>query len=209
MNVSVYLLILFLSMLTLLFVVETPVRAQVHMPDLAAFSPEAITPAASATSDDLVVETQVTAQVHKIEASAPADSATSNHNTSISDYAELGSALLVYLVLSLVLEMALTVVFNWRLFIKYLEGQGWKTPVAILFAAFIVWNFGLDVLRDVLNALGMQDCSDKGGCKQWEITTSGRVLTAFLLAGGNDAIFGIFTRLGIRNPFERKAEVLA
>ncbi|MDF0677302.1 MAG: hypothetical protein P0120_23645 [Nitrospira sp.] len=115
------------------------------------------------------------------------------------DYSKLGSALLGYLVISAVLEMALTVVFNWRLFSRYLEGKGWKTPFAILFSAFVVWNYDLNMMKDVLDALGM--CG-KDGCSQSPII--GRVVTAFALAGGSDAFFRLFTRLGIRNPLERK-----
>ncbi|MDF0668190.1 MAG: hypothetical protein P0119_19265 [Nitrospira sp.] len=115
------------------------------------------------------------------------------------DYSKLGSALLGYLVISAVLEMALTVVFNWRLFSRYLEGKGWKTPFAILFSAFVVWNYDLNMMKDVLDALGM--CG-KDGCSQ--SPAIGRVVTAFALAGGSDAFFRLFTRLGIRNPLERK-----
>jgi hypothetical protein len=152
-----------------------------------------------------VAETQVSyAQGSSggIGASASHPSATQPSQIPL-DYIKLTAALLGYLILSVVLESALTVVFNWRLFIRHFEKRGWKTPVVISFAAFIVWNYDLDVMRDVLNALGMTDCQ-KGICSQWATSTVGRVVTTFLLAGGSAAILRIFTYLGIRSPLERK-----
>lgn len=128
------------------------------------------------------------------------------------DYSKLGSDLLVYLVLAVVLEMALTVIFNWRWFLKYAESKGLKTPIAILLGLSIALYYQLDVMSDVLNAMGMLTCEAQdvnASPTQWPVSHVGQVVTAFLLAGGSDAFFRLFTKLGIRNPFERKAEVLA
>lgn len=113
----------------------------------------------------------------------------------------VGQVLLVFLVLSVVFEAALTPIFNWRLFIRKLGGTGVKTPITIILALLIFWKYDLDIINDLLIAL--DQISDDSPITFW-----GQVITAFLIAGGSDGIFRIFKRLKIRAPEERKAEVL-
>ena len=105
----------------------------------------------------------------------------------------VGEVLLIFLVLSVIFEVALTPIFNWRVFIARFEGKGVKTPITVVLALLVFWTYDLDVLRDVLVALG------------YEATLSfwGQVITALLIAGGSDGVFRIFAKLGIRNPVER------
>ncbi len=107
---------------------------------------------------------------------------------------EVGEVLLVFLVLSVIFEVALTPIFNWRVFVARFEGQGVKTPLTVILALLVFWTYDLDVLRDVLVALGYKAT----------LTFWGQVITALLIAGGSDGVFRVFTTLGIRNPTERK-----
>jgi len=107
---------------------------------------------------------------------------------------KVGEILLVFLVLSVVFEVALTPIFNWRVFLKHLEGKGWKTPITVALAFIVFWSYDLDVVKDLLVALGYSASQ----------TIGGQVLTALLIAGGSDGVLRIFTKLGIRDPAERK-----
>lgn len=110
---------------------------------------------------------------------------------------DVGKVLLVFLVLSAVFEVALTPIFNWRVFMARLEGKGYKTPITVALAFIVFWSYGLDIISDLLLALG----------KPAEVSIGGQVLTALLIAGGSSGIFQIFTRLHIRmDPKERKAK---
>ena len=122
--------------------------------------------------------------------------ATTEGGTSITDLNKVGEVLIVILVLSVVFEVALTPVFNWRVFLKHAEGKGWKTPIVIGAALLVFWSYDLDIIGDLLVALG----------KSASLTFGGQVLTALLIAGGSDGIFRIFTKLNIRNPVERKVK---
>ncbi len=110
------------------------------------------------------------------------------------DWEKLSNVLFVFLILSVVFETALTPVFNWRVFAKHFEGKGVKTPVTISLAFFVFWSYDLDIINILLEALQFDAAPNFGG----------RVLTAMLIGGGSDGIFRIFTKLGIRNPEERK-----
>jgi hypothetical protein len=112
----------------------------------------------------------------------------------ITDLSKVGEVLIVILVLSVVFEVALTPIFNWRIFLKHAEGKGWKTPMVIGAALLVFWSYDLDIIRDLLVSLG-QSAS---------LTFGGQILTALLIAGGSDGVFRIFTKLNIRNPVERK-----
>lgn len=107
---------------------------------------------------------------------------------------DLGSVLLVFLVLSVVFETAMTPIFNWRVFLARFEGKGIKTPVVTVLAFIVFWRYDLDIVNQLLNALGVKSSMNFGG----------QMLSALLIAGGSDGIFRIFTKLGIRNPTERR-----
>lgn len=107
----------------------------------------------------------------------------------------VGRVLLVlFLVLSVVFEVALTPIFNWRYFLLHFESKGIKTPVTVILAFMVFWGYGLDIIKDVLVSLGYSASKTLGG----------QFLTALLIAGGSDGVLRIFTKLGIRNPIERK-----
>jgi len=107
---------------------------------------------------------------------------------------EVGQVLLVILALSVVFEVALTPVFNWRFFLLHFEGKGAKTPITVILALIVFWGYDLDIIKDLLISLGYTA----------NMTFGGQILTALLIAGGSDGVLRIFTKLGIRNPLERK-----
>ena len=112
---------------------------------------------------------------------------------------QVADVLFVFLVLSVVFEVALTPIFNWRIFLARFEGKGIKTPLTVIVALIIFWTYDLDILSDLLQALG----------KVAENSAGGQFITALLIAGGSDGIFRIFTRLGLRDPEERQQKARA
>jgi hypothetical protein len=116
--------------------------------------------------------------------------------------AKLEPILVMFLVLSVVFETALTPIFNWTVFCKNFEGKGVKTPITVIAALVIFWGYDLDILNDILWAFGRSE-------SQTATSFSGEFISALLIAGGSDGIFRIFTRLGIRNPMEREKKAEA
>lgn len=110
------------------------------------------------------------------------------------DMNEVGNVLIVFLVLAVVFEVALTPIFNWSVFLAHFEGKGYKTPITVILAFVVFWGYGLDIISDLLQALG----------RNADITLGGQVITAFLIAGGSAGVFEIFTKLKINmDPEER------
>ena len=70
------------------------------------------------------------------------------------------------------------------------DGKGVKTPVTVILAFVVFWGYGLDIVYDLLTALGYEAT----------VTLGGQALTALLIAGGSSGIFNIYKRLGIRTP---------
>lgn len=108
------------------------------------------------------------------------------------DYNAIGNVLFVFLVLSIVFEAALSPIFNWSGFKPY-DGKGLKTPIMLVLAFLIFWKFDLDIITDLLIAMGKLKADTP-------THFMGQVMTAFLIAGGNDAIRQIYIKLGIRIP---------
>ena len=112
------------------------------------------------------------------------------------DMDKIGDVLITFLILAVIFEVALTPIFNWRIFAERFEGKGVKTPLIVVLAFIIFWKYDLDIITDVLVALDKLPVGTSA-------TFGGQLITALLIAGGSDGVFRVFTRLGIRNPQER------
>lgn len=108
------------------------------------------------------------------------------------------NVLVLVLALSLVFESAMSVIFDWRLFIRHFEGRGVKTPLIIGVAFLTFLNYDLDIVTKLLAAFPETDV------QAGDVTLPGQLLTALLIAGGSGGVFRIFSRLGIRSPEERE-----
>ncbi|MFZ4664111.1 MAG: hypothetical protein ACOYNY_44340 [Caldilineaceae bacterium] len=114
---------------------------------------------------------------------------------------KIGTILLVFLVLSVVFEVALQPIFEWRIFETYLADKGFKTPIKLLLAVAVFWSFDLDIFTNLLNV--MTDCrSGKPDPLMIQCSTDatfwGRAVTALLIAGGSSGVHEIFIKLNIR-----------
>jgi len=112
---------------------------------------------------------------------------------------QLFDILIVILVLSVVFELALTPIFKWSIFIKYLKDYGARTPIAVGLALVTFWAFDLDIFRDLMNAMTVGE----------DVPTTfwGKLLTALLIAGGSATVYEIFNRLNIQKYQVRVDEV--
>ena len=106
----------------------------------------------------------------------------------------IGNILVLLFVISVVFETALTPIFNWRFFAKHCEGKGVKTPVTIIAAVALLWNYDIDIFKHIVDAFAGEN-SDKSSS-----SFIGRIMTGLIVAGGSGAVFTIFTNLGLRDP---------
>ena len=114
------------------------------------------------------------------------------------DMQRIGQVLLMLAVLAVAFETALTPIFNWRIFARHFEGKGVKTPLTVFVAIVLLWAYDIDIFKEIVVSI------DKGSTAQTSLM--GRVLTGLLVAGGSDAVFRIFTRLGMRDPRSQKVK---
>ena len=110
------------------------------------------------------------------------------------NWEQIGEILVLLFVISVVFETALTPIFNWRVFARFCEGKGWKTPITVIAAVALLWNYDIDIFKHVIDAFA------KEGGTEAQSTFLGRLITGLLVAGGSGAIFNIFAKLGLRNP---------
>jgi hypothetical protein len=109
-------------------------------------------------------------------------------------YSAAFKTLFVLFVVAILLESALAIIFNWRVFLA-LFGKGWKTVISVTLALVVTWNFDLDVLSDLIKVYG-------GGGSKGD-PTLGKIITALILAGGSSGVNNILIALGYRS---RKTE---
>lgn len=166
-----------------------PVHAQSAPPDSVALSAESVRALQTALDD---AQTSLASQIRRgSEASSSVDGGM--------DRTQIYNVLFLVLALSLVFESAMSVLFDWRLFIRYFEGRGVKTPLIIAVAFLVFLNYNLDIVAELLRGFPSIRAQNIDGP-----TLPGQLLTALLIAGGSGGVFRIFARLGIRSPEERE-----
>lgn len=106
----------------------------------------------------------------------------------------LASVLFVFLAISVVFEAAMSALFDWRIYIRYFEGRGVKTPILVGVALLVCFHYDLDILHNVLEGLGRSEQKQQ----------IGMIITAFLISGGSSAVFQVYSNLGLRDPTARK-----
>ena len=132
------------------------------------------------------------------------------------NWEQIGEILVLLFVISVVFETALTPIFNWRVFARFCEGRGVKTPITVLAAVGLLWNYDIDIFKHVIdaftaaegttgNAQGAPAAAQEAAATTREAAGStstflGRIMTGLLVAGGSGAVFNIFAKLGLRNP---------
>ncbi len=94
-------------------------------------------------------------------------------------------------ILAVLIEVALSVLFRWRVFLRYSEGRGLKVPIAFALSLAIVVIHKIDLPGEVVAAFGTASGDGK------EI---GYLISALIIAGGSSSVNAIFGALGWRNP---------
>lgn len=90
-------------------------------------------------------------------------------------------------VLAVLLEQALSVIFNWRAFLQNFDARGAKTIVAVAVARFVVGAFQLDLVKDIVHVYAVKPPSSG-------VATT--LLTALILAGGSSGVNNVLVSLG-------------
>lgn len=118
------------------------------------------------------------------------------------NWEQIGEILVLLFVISVVFETALTPIFNWRFFAKHWEGKGVKTPVTIVAAVALLWNYDIDIFKHIIDAFAAAEETPATAQVATETSSTfiGRIMTGLLVAGGSGAVFNIFTKLGLRSP---------
>jgi len=178
--------------LVALLMFATPVHAQTVSPDSVTLSAESIQALQTTLSD---IQKSLAARTRTIGQPSVVSSRATGSGM---DQAKVVNVLFLVLALSLVFESAMSVLFDWRIFIRYFEGRGVKTPLVITVAFLVFLNYDLDIVAELLRGFPEIHAQNIG-----DATLPGQVLTALLIAGGSGGVFRIFTRLGIRSPEER------
>ena len=114
------------------------------------------------------------------------------------NWEQIGEILVLLFVISVVFETALTPIFNWRVFARFCEGKGFKTPLTVIAAVALLWNYDIDIFRHIIDAFA--DAGGGEGTAESKSTFLGRIITGLLVAGGSGAVFNIFTKLKLRDP---------
>ncbi len=94
------------------------------------------------------------------------------------DWDRLIEVLATIVVMSILLERALAILFEWRPYVKKFDGKGTKQPVALV-VAFLVcrfWEF------DAISMIILQE----------QVTMFGQVVTAAIIAGGAKGSMKLF-----------------
>lgn len=109
---------------------------------------------------------------------------------------KLLTELLGLFVTATVLESALTIIFQWRLYREFFNSRAVKTLVMIAVSFAVVKGFSYDIFARIVGLAG--------GTGDSSLTSQG--LSALVLAGGSAAIYQLLKNLGFRPPVDPPEE---
>jgi hypothetical protein len=109
------------------------------------------------------------------------------------DINQLAAILGKVAIVVVILESALSALFNWRVYREVVNHRAWKTPLMFATGLVIVWQFGFDVFAQMLPKAGAVNAPADGN---W-LTM---IVSALILAGGSSGVNTLFQNLGLRNP---------
>lgn len=111
-------------------------------------------------------------------------------------YTESLAALTKLFVLAVLLESALALIFNWRVFLEFFNKRAIKTVVMFAVALTLVRTFDIDIVADLMKAY--DPASNPGAYMSV-------FLTALILAGGSSGVNNLFIALGFRSRIADEA----
>jgi hypothetical protein len=106
------------------------------------------------------------------------------------------AALTIAFVIAVLLENALAVIFNWRVFLAYFSLTGVKTIVMFVLALIVVRTFHLDVMASLIAAYTSPPAPAPALNPTSTVTSS--VISALILAGGSSGVNKLMVALGFR-----------
>mgnify|MGYP000859630703 CR=1 FL=1 len=112
-------------------------------------------------------------------------------------YGPVLHALFALFVLALLLEAALSLLFNWRVFLSLFDSRGAKTLFSFLGALWLVKAFELDIMARIMALLWNPEITS-----DWMT----KILSSMVLAGGSSAVNSLMVALGFRSV--RTAETI-
>ncbi len=116
--------------------------------------------------------------------------------TVTSTYTQLLNTLTKVFIIAVLVEVALSIVFRWRIFLRYLNDKGWKVPISFFVSLIIVTTHKIDLPGEVVYAMD-------GLSGPIPPTGIGQIISALIIAGGSASVNSVFQRLGWRNPLEQ------
>ncbi|WEZ85491.1 hypothetical protein P6U16_25830 (plasmid) [Rhizobium sp. 32-5/1] len=117
-------------------------------------------------------------------------------NAQLADFSgtsQLLALLLGLFIVAVILEQALTALFQWRVFRRYFDGKALKFPVMFLVALAVVNIFGYDVFESTMK-LATGATTPIPTDHKWTSYT----LSALVLAGGSAGVYNLLVTLGFR-----------
>ena len=112
------------------------------------------------------------------------------------DWEQIGEVLVAVVILSFVVERALAIVFEHRLFVAKFDGKGIKEPIAFAVSLFICFFWHFDIVSVVLTS---------------ESTSFfGKIITAAVIAGGSKGSVKLFHDvMGVKSKAKLAADSAA
>ncbi len=109
------------------------------------------------------------------------------------NYDIAGQALFILVVLSFFIERALSILFEWKPYVKRFKGKGFKEPISLLLSLGVCLIWGFDIIAIMFSMPAP--------------SFLGQVITAAVIAGGSKASIQLFHNiLNVKSSAQRQVE---
>ncbi|SDL38363.1 hypothetical protein SAMN05660337_2853 [Maridesulfovibrio ferrireducens] len=107
-------------------------------------------------------------------------------------YTDVFDLLINIFILATVIEVAFSIVFNWKIFLLHMHDKGWKVPIIVVTTFLFCKTANLHLVGDLVNLLFTKAHTLNANLDYF--------LSALLLAGGSGSVNTIFEIIKLRDP---------
>ena len=145
----------------------------------------------NATAPDLAMNSTTTTTTNTVSTNTTGGPSEASQTIDPKVYGEMFRILFAVFTIAVVLESALAVIFNWRLFLVYFDSRGAKTVISVVAGIVVAASLGLDVIDRLYKAMFSTGSAGLG--------VFGYAVTGLVLAGGSAGVNNILKALGFRS----------
>lgn len=104
-----------------------------------------------------------------------------------------GGALMELFVLSIIVELTLAPIFNWRVYQRHFDGSTYIHPLTLVVTFALLWSYGINPVQTLIDAFA----------SDFSFGAGGSFASALLVMFGSQGVYRVFDRMRVQSRTRR------